>query len=368
MLDYLWITFYVIIFLQCLYYLIFLTPLLGAKQNNNRNRNPISVVVCAKNEAQNLKKFIPHFLQQKYSAPFEIVLINDRSTDETGEIISQFAQNNSNIKIVNVEECENFWGNKKYALTLGIKAAQYEHLLFTDADCYPTSENWIEQMASCFSKKKSIVLGYGGYEKIKNSFLNKLIRYETVLTALQYFSYSKAGIPYMGVGRNLAYTKSEFFKVNGFIKHIKIKSGDDDLFINEIADSSNTSINLSFDSTTTSIPKNSFKDWILQKRRHISTASHYKAHHKILLATFYLTQIITLIAPFVLLFFTADVKFILIPLFIRYAILFLSFGLFSKKLKEMDLILWIPFLEISLIFIQLYLYLINRISIPTNWK
>ncbi|MDG2279531.1 MAG: glycosyltransferase, partial [Flavicella sp.] len=201
MLDYLWITFYVIIFLQCLYYLIFLTPLLGAKQNNNRNRNPISVVVCAKNEAQNLKKFIPHFLQQKYSAPFEIVLINDRSTDETGEIISQFAQNNSNIKIVNVEECENFWGNKKYALTLGIKAAQYEHLLFTDADCYPTSANWIEQMASCFSKKKSIVLGYGGYEKIKNSFLNKLIRYETVLTALQYFSYAKVGIPYMGVGR-----------------------------------------------------------------------------------------------------------------------------------------------------------------------
>ena len=148
-----------------------------------------------------------------------------------------------------------------------------------------TSENWISEMTSHFSFKKTIVLGYGAYDKIKGSFLNKIIRYETVLTAIQYFSWAKIGKPYMGVGRNLAYKKSEFFGVNGFINHIRVRSGDDDLFINEAANSkSNTAICYNLEGFTYSEPKTTYKDWFNQKRRHVSTAKHYKGFDKFQLA------------------------------------------------------------------------------------
>jgi glycosyltransferase involved in cell wall biosynthesis len=139
---------------------------------------------------------------------FEIVLIDDASSDSTLDIFEDL-KTIPNIRLVKVRNNEAFWGNKKYALTLGIKAAKNEYLLFTDADCYPIQRlDYSDELA--IYDAKTIVLGYGGYEKIANSFLNKLIRFETLLTAMQYFSWAKVGHPYMGVGRNLTYKKEEF--------------------------------------------------------------------------------------------------------------------------------------------------------------
>jgi len=368
MIDYLLVTFCIVSLIQSFYYLLFLTPLLGYKQNNNKNSEPISVVVCAKNEAQNLKTFIPKILKQDYPSGFEIVIINDRSTDTTAEVLSLLAEANSNIKIVNIEDCEHFWGNKKYALTLGIKAATHQQLLFIDADCFPASDNWIQEMASKFSIDKTLVLGYGAYQKEPGSWLNKLIRYETLMTAIQYFSYAKIGIPYMGVGRNLAYMKSEFYKVKGFIKHMHIKSGDDDLFINQVATSQNTTYNINRKSFTISPPKSSYKAWIRQKRRHISTASQYKFHHKFLLALFYLSQLSFFLIALVLLVNNEHLKEVFVLMAIRYSAQLISLGIFSKKLDEKDLILYMPFLELFLIFFQLYIYLKNKTSSPVQWQ
>ena len=194
------------------FYLFIFSKFSFAKANSTKSSFPsISVIICARNEAENLKNNLPLFIHQEYPN-FELVVVNDSSSDETLEIIEEFQEKYpQRIKIVNVEEVEKFWGNKKYALTLGIKAAKNEHLLFSDADCKPVSKHWIQEMSSQFSDKKAIVLGYGAYDKIKNSFLNKLIRFETLMTAIQYFSYTKIGLPYMGVGRNLAYTRSLFF-------------------------------------------------------------------------------------------------------------------------------------------------------------
>jgi len=221
------ITFYlfiVIVTIQLFYYLIVFGRFAYAKaQKNTLKRTPISVIVCAKNEAENVTKFIPLLAEQDYP-DFEIVLIDDASSDDTLEIFEGFEKQYSNIRLVKVENNEAFWGNKKFALTLGIKAAKKEYLLFTDADCYPTSKNWIKEMSSQFTIEKTIVLGYGAYEKVAGSFLNKIIRFETMLTAVQYFSWAKMGQPYMGVGRNLAYKKEEFFNVNGFIDNMKISS------------------------------------------------------------------------------------------------------------------------------------------------
>lgn len=367
MLSYLLLVFSVVVALQCLYYLIFVSLTFSKKQEKKEFSQPVSVLICAKNEADNLQKFLPNILEQKYKGTLEVVLINDRSTDNTLEVMHDFSEKDARIKIVNVQDNENFWGNKKYALTLGIKAASHEHLIFTDADCKPVSKNWIQELSASFSKQKSIVLGYGAYEKVKHSFLNSIIRYETLLTAIQYLSFAKIGMPYMGVGRNLAYTKSEFFKVNGFIKHIQIKSGDDDLFINEVANRKNTTCSLNRQSFTRSEPKKTFKEWIQQKRRHISTAKHYKWRHKITLALFYCSQLLFFILASWLLFENQQLHTVLLLIGIRYFVFLTTIGVGAFKLNEKDLLLTAPFTEITLIFIQLYLFIKNKFSKPTHW-
>ncbi|MEX1382847.1 glycosyltransferase [Lutibacter sp.] len=370
MLEYLFIAFIVIFCIQCVFYLVIFGNFALSKTiiQNKNFKQAVSVIICAKNEAENLKKNIPYFLEQEY-INFEIVLINDASRDASLEIMEQFKSNHpSKIKIVDVAPNEQFWGSKKYALTLGIKAASNEYLLFSDADCKPVSKNWIQEMVNNFSNNKQLVLGYGSYTKIKNSFLNKLIRFETLITAVQYFSYAKIGIPYMGVGRNLGYTKSTFFNANGFVNHMhRIKSGDDDLFINQVATKNNTTYCISKDSFTESSPKTSFKNWLQQKRRHISTALYYKTIHKYLLGLFFSSQLLFWLLSIILLCFQFNLVYILLIIVLRQIFFFLSIGFSAKKLNETDLILFLPFYEIFLIIIQMLIFIKNLISKPTHW-
>jgi len=328
---------------------------------------PVSVLICAKNEAENLKTFLPYVINQNYDA-FEVVLINDASIDDTLEIMEDFASKHQNIKIVDVKNNEAFWGNKKYALTLGIKTATHPQMLFIDADCKPASKNWIRTMSRHFSTKKKIILGYGAYEKKKNSFLNALVRFETLLTALQYFSYAKCGNPYMGVGRNLAYHKDVFFASNGFINHMNIRSGDDDLFINENANKQNTVIEFSKESHTLSPAPNSFKEWITQKRRHISTAKHYKTKDKLFLGLFYTTQVLFWVSGIVLVSFWFQWQIVTAVFGIKLVIQFIVYGYSAKKLNEQNLLFFLPFLEIFLIVFQMFIFIKNSISKPTHWK
>ncbi|MEZ4796022.1 MAG: glycosyltransferase [Flavobacteriaceae bacterium] len=360
--------FIVTVCIQSVYYLLIFSRFAFAKESNPSLKNiPISVVVCAKNEAENLSRLIPKLLEQNYKQ-FEIVLINDASSDETLEVMEFFKENHSNIKIVNIVNNEAFWGNKKYALTLGIKAASNNFLLFTDADCVPNSKDWVASMSSHFTNKKSIVIGYGAYDVQPKSFLNKLIRFETLLTAIQYFSYAKIGLPYMAVGRNLAYRKELFFEANGFINHLKIRSGDDDLFVNEVATGKNTSICFAKNSFTTSQPKTTFKEWFNQKRRHVSTAKHYKFKHKALLTIFYVSQILFWILSIILLIATFKPILVISLMTFRLIIFYVVINYSSKKLEETGLILLLPFIELFLIATQFSIFISNLISKPSHWK
>jgi glycosyltransferase involved in cell wall biosynthesis len=327
----------------------------------------VSVIVCAKNEEENAANFIPLLAEQNYP-DFEIVLIDDASSDGTLDVFEDFEKQYPNIRLVKVQNNEAFWGNKKYALTLGIKAAKNEYLLFTDADCYPSSKDWISAMISQFTVQKTIVLGYGGYEKIANSFLNKLIRFETLLTAMQYFSWAKIGKPYMGVGRNLAYKKEEFFNVNGFINHIQVRSGDDDLFINEAATARNTAIAYTPESFTYSKPKTKYKDWITQKRRHVATANHYNTVDKLQLGLFYCSQLLFILLPIILLSFQFQWILVLSLIVVRYLTAWIVVGFSAGKLKENDLKYWFPVVELVLIFTQINIFIMNTFSKPVHWK
>jgi glycosyltransferase involved in cell wall biosynthesis len=364
------ITFYVfiaIVAVQLFYYLAIFGQFAFAKPKPvTPKRTPISVIVCAKNEAENVAKFIPMLAEQDYP-DFELVLIDDASSDNTLELFEAFEKQYSNIKVVKVENNEAFWGNKKFALTLGIKAAKHEYLLFTDADCRPDSNQWIREMSSCFTIEKTIVLGYGAYEKLPG-FLNKLIRFETMLTAVQYFSWAKSGHPFMGVGRNLGYKREEWLNVRGFMDHMKIRSGDDDLFINQAATGKNITVCYAPDSFTHSEPKTSFKEWFTQKRRHVSTSGHYKSFDKMQLGVFYTSQLLFILLAVVLLAFQYQWMIVAGIVGFRYLFTWLVLGLSAGKLREKDTMYCYPVFEFALIFTQLNVFFSNIFSKPVHWK
>ncbi len=363
------ITFCVVFFVQSYFYLFLFRKYTSFRQSVIENKNrAISVVVCAKNEADNLKSLLPGLAQQDHPS-FEIVLVDDASTDNTLKEMLSFeeAYVNSNFKVTIIQISAADSKGKKEALSKAIQMAKNEYILLTDADCQPVSEKWITYMTSPFSDEKAIVLGYGAYQKVKNSFLNKLIRFETLFTALQYFSYALNGKPYMGVGRNLAYKKEAFISAGGFKDHTHIKSGDDDLLISQIANQNNTAICDHKESFTSSKPHTRFRNWIRQKRRHITTATQYKPVTKILLGLFFISQL-SLYALAVISLITETFRFIIIPLFlIRLLFWYITIYKAAVRLNEKDLIAFGPLYEISIIFIQLYIFLKNIISPPKYW-
>lgn len=357
---------FVAVIVILLFFYLFIYSRIIIHKKSKTSFNPfVSVIICAKNEANNLKNNIPFILNQKYNN-FELILVNDHSTDNSLQQMQDFKNKATiPIKIIDIQN-QKSKGNKKNALTKGINNASGAYLLLTDADCIPNSSFWIQEMVDSFNNKE-IVLGYGAYKKIKNSFLNKLIRFETLLTAIQYFSYAKLGIPYMGVGRNLAYKKELFTKTEGFKNHQHIKSGDDDLFINESSNKNNVAINLNQNSFTISDVHKSFNKWYKQKRRHITTANHYKLIKKFLLGLFYFVNFLFWLLFIMLIVLNGFTTFLFISMLIKFLIQYLIFGLSAKKLNEKDLILFIPFLELFLIVIQMCLFLHNKIKKPTHW-
>ncbi len=280
---------------QLFYYLYFYLSLLKKGQTGNPGKTePVSVIICARNEEDNLRAFLPSVLTQDYP-DYEVIVVNDCSEDNTFEVLGDLIPRYPHLRVSTVQKDPKFTHNKKFAQFIGIKAAANEYLLFTDADCQPVSPGWITGMVSHFSEKTDFVLGYGGFSRGKG-LLNRYIRYDSMTIAMQYLGMAIRGLPYMGVGRNLAYKRSVFFRNKGFSSHNYVISGDDDLFVNANASGSNTAVEYRHPTHTRSVPASGFRKWFRQKRRHLTTAKHYRQSHKILLAAepvsrviFYLT-------------------------------------------------------------------------------
>jgi poly-beta-1,6-N-acetyl-D-glucosamine synthase len=325
--------------IQLFYWLLFyLAPYLYKPAERQIGKEPVSVIICARNEADNLRNFLPSVLEQDYPS-YEVIVVNDCSEDSSDDVLGHFLMQYPHLKITSINKDPKFTHNKKFAQFIGIKAATNEILLFTDADCQPESDVWLSYMTSNFDSKTDLVLGYGGYLNEKG-LLNKYIRFDCMFIAMQYIGMAIKGIPYMGVGRNLAYRRSLFFRNKGFGLHYHIISGDDDLFVNSNASKSNTRVEFRAGSHTRSIPSLTFNEFIKQKQRHFTTAKFYKSWHKLLLSLEPLTRV-SFYLMFVLLVSASYLWPYAVSIFgLRLIVQIVVLALVQKKLNEKGLLIF----------------------------
>lgn len=342
--------------IQLLYYLLFYlrTGAYRYKEMNSKPE-PVSVIICARNEATNLKTFLPSILEQEYY-DFEVIVVNDCSDDDSENILKKFTLEYDNLKVTTIHKESSLSHSKKMALFIGIKAARNDLLLLTDADCQPVSKDWISSFAASFTRNTDFVLGYGGYLR-KKGLLNKYIRYDAMFIAMQYTGMAMAGLPYMGVGRNLAYRKTVFIENKGFGPHLNLQSGDDDLFVNLLAKKGNTAINLAPESFTRSIPSERWKEYSKQKTRHLSTASHYRGLSKFLLVIEPVSRVLFYTLLVILMLITN----LYLPMGILAAVVILTktiiHALVQKNLNEKDLLVFSPLFDIISPFLNVSLLL-----------
>jgi len=325
---------------QLIYYWLFFARLAFYKfpVKPNEEKPPVSVVIAARNEYHNLSNYLINVLEQDYP-DFEVIIVNHASNDETADYLKEIRPKYPHLKVVNIERELNFFTGKKFPLSLGIKSAKNDILLLTDADCVPVGKDWVSSIVNHYSDNTEIVLGYGPY-KPSNGFINRIVRYDTFYTAMQYFSYALAGIPYMGVGRNLSYRRAMFFRNKGFTSHYKVMSGDDDLFINKVATNKNTCIAVDPESFMYSEAKTSFSGWIRQKSRHMTAGKYYKTKFKWLLGLFGMTQVIFYLLLIILLFIGVYPLIVLGLFFLRLFTQAVVHKFVLAKLQEKSLFLF----------------------------
>jgi glycosyltransferase involved in cell wall biosynthesis len=342
--------FLLVTLIQLFYYLRYfrLLAFYRPKETEFSYEHAVSVVICARDEADEIENNLPGVLAQSYRSTHEIVVVNDNSQDDTKFLLEGLYRDYKQLHIVELKQEAVHIPGKKFPLSMGIKSAKYEVLLLTDADCIPSSENWIKKMQAAFHSGIEIVLGYGAYKKEKG-LLNRIIRFDTFHTALQYLSFAIGGMPYMGVGRNLAYKKELFYKQKGFAAHHHLPGGDDDLFINGCANHENTAVVVDKDAFTYSTPARRWSEWLSQKERHNATGKYYKPAHKWVLGLYMVSQFFfypLLVAAF----FTFDWMWVLGLFCLKLLVQGLVFYKSMKKLGESDLFVFFPLWDIWMFF------------------
>lgn len=321
---------------------------------------PVSVVVYTKNESYNLQKYLPSLLKQDYPQ-YEVIVINDGSTDESDDVLKRFENEHSNLYHTFIPQESKYLSRRKLALTVGIKAAKHSHLLFTDADCQPMSKDWIATMVRNYTPNTDIVLGFCAYRTYKG-FFHKLVSYDNLMTGLQYISSALENKPFSGNGRNLSYRKELFFEHKGYSKSLSLHAGDDDLFINEAANSHNTKVEYSKNSIMEMAPIERYSIWKEMKVSRAATQHHYLGGQ----LSFYRTE------KFAFVFFLLSILFsittsitgnLLVPIIgiVLYILLFITKAVILNKsadmLRQKLFAGWLPILEIVLPFVNLYVYI-----------
>ncbi|WKW47631.1 glycosyltransferase [Myroides sp. JBRI-B21084] len=349
-------------FCLLVYYLgFFWSAAFNKPQENNAKRIPVSVIVYAKNNSEELRYLLPVLLNQNYHQ-YELVLVNNASTDDTLDLIKEYALMYPNIRVVDVVNNEAFWGNKKYALTLAVKASKNEYLVCIDADKKIHSYNWLLQLTSHFTLHKTIVLGSFFYSKQKGIF-NKWLRFFHTMQQLQVLAYSKNSTPYSLNLQQIAFKKEEFYNVNGFISHLQKPLFTNEYFIKDVATVKNTAICEHPEALieTEAINKNDYK---ILKKQQVKLLTDLKGSTSFKIKFFNLIQFLFIIAAIVS-FTTLTYWYITLAIVLLRKILFwIIFNKAAKKLTYTDLTLHFILFDLFYIFMQVQLFLSNIFSKP----
>lgn len=349
---------------QVYYYSLFLKVKDKKDKLVTKDKFPISVIVCAKNEAESLKQNLPLILKQDYPY-FEVIVVNDCSEDDTDMVLAELKQNFPHLRTTAIVKDRKFIHGKKLAVALGIKGAEFDWLVLTDADCKPLNNKWLLNMQRNFVADNEIVLGYGGYEPEKG-LLDKFVRYDTLFIAMQYLGLALNKRPYMGVGRNLAYKKELFFKNKGFSQHNHLLSGDDDLFINQVANNQNVQVEIAKGSFVLSEPITTWRQWFLQKKRHLTTYPYYKKGSKFLLGLELFSRAF-FYAMFVVLLIQNEEPYLILGMFFLRLVYQISVvKTVAGRLNEKKLLLISPFLDILLPIFNFFVVVSNKIGSNNN--
>lgn len=355
-----------VVLIQLVFLILFLFAFRRRPEPQAALTTPVSVIVCAHDEEDNLHELIPLLLSQAY-ADFEVIIVEDRCNDGTYDFLLQATKENDRLKMVRVTHKPDHINGKKFALTLGIKAARYPWVLLTDADCRPSSDRWIETMASRMSEPSKIVLGFSPYLKTPG-LLNAFIRFESFLTGIQFMGMALAGKPYMGVGRNLAYRKDFFLDHKGFNDHLGVTGGDDDLFVNQHASKMNTRVALEQDALVFSKPKTSWSEFFHQKFRHLSVGRYYKLSDKLWLGLFSGSWLLTTFMVLPALFFLPWMNFLWVVFLVRWCLLMAVMHFIPRRMGTAFEAWKSPFLDFMFAFYYLVTAAKALIVKKVKWK
>jgi glycosyltransferase involved in cell wall biosynthesis len=336
------------------------------KVNTQPTVAPVSIIVCAHDEEENLKELLPLLLQQDHPQ-FEVIVVEDRSNDGTYDYLLDATQKDSRLRMVRVVETPSHIQGKKFAITLGVKAARFDWVLLTDADCRPATRAWARNLSSMMEADKHFVLGFSPYIRVKG-LLNSFIRFETFVTAIQFMGMASLGKPYMGVGRNLAYRKSLFLDTKGFNNYLDVVGGDDDLFVNEHATRSNVSLALGESVLVHSKPEATWSRYFYQKLRHLSVGKHYKFSDRLILGIFTLSWILTWIAALPLAIFSPWAGWLMGLFVLRWICQSVAFEAASRKLGEPFESWKVPILDFIYAFYYLVAGPVALLSKKVRWK
>ena len=241
-------------------------------------RPPVSVIVYANNESESLRRNLDAFLTQEYPE-FEVIVVNDGSSDESEQVLSDFQERYANLYHTFVAEGARNLSRRKLALTLGIKAAKHDVVLLTNANCHPASPRWIETVARNFTDKTQLVVGHTRFER-QSGPGQRFIAFDLLLRSLRIYGYTLSHTPYVADGSNLAYRKSLFFENKGFAKYMHLHIGDDDLFVNQVATRRNTKLELAPESHMIATYERNAEGWRYLKRCSAFTASFVRSGAK----------------------------------------------------------------------------------------
>jgi len=341
-------------FIQLLYlWVLFGRFAFSRKKYVSNSLPPATIVITAHNQISGLEENLLLYLGQDYPN-FEVLVVNDNSDDGSGDLLKEYMQIYPRLHIVELTQSLNWFKGKKFPLSLGIKSANNDLVVITDAHCKPASHLWLQEMVSAYKPETEIVLGYSTYDI--PSKINIWLRFWNFFDALFYFAMAQWGMPFKGVGKNLSYRRKLFYKQKGFISHYTISVGDDELFINKAATSKNTSWRISKDSVMRSVKEITFGAWWKKEITRLMLREYFKTGHRFILSFNALTIIVFYVLFVVLLTLKAGWIMILSIFVLRLISQLIVYGYAQKRFGEKKLLLLTPFFEIFLMLIDIIIW------------